>query len=83
MTSRDFAYWLQGYFEITRERGGMTSEQVDLIRKHLAMVFIHEIDPKAGPPGHQQKLDEAHTGAHADPHPTIGGVGPSGAIYRC
>lgn len=67
MTSRDFCYWLQGYLEIAGERPdlrsvGLTSEQTVSIRKHLAMVFVHEIDPSAGPPEHQAKLDAAHDG---------------------
>ncbi len=87
MTSRDFCYWLQGYFEIhnanmpanMREaQGGLTNHQVDMVRKHLALVFVHEIDP-SGPPQEQAKLNEIH-GAAA---PTIGGVGPHGQVYRC
>ena len=53
MTSRDFAYWLQGFFEIRDlepEKGkrGMTTEQIELVRKHLNMVFKHDIDPSFG-----------------------------------
>lgn len=67
MTSRDFAYWLQGFFEITDAGGdpsapkvGLTIAQTEMVRRHLALVFIHEIDPSAGPPEHQAKLDAAH-----------------------
>ena len=78
MTSRDFCYWLQGYFEISgTPLEGFGREQVDAIRRHLGLVFLHEIDPAAGPPAHQAKLNEAHA------PPKIGGVGPGGAIYRC
>lgn len=49
MTSREFCYWLQGHFEIVAENpsttSGLTATQVDIVRKHLAMVFLHEIDP--------------------------------------
>jgi len=71
MTSRDFCYWLQGYFEI-QEAGhppnakvdiGITSERVAVIKKHLALVFAHDIDPSAGPPEHQAKLDHIHHNA--------------------
>lgn len=88
MTSRDFVYWLQGYFEI----GGVTNdtlspEQVNVIRQHLALVFVHEIDPSAGPPEHQAKLNEVHAPKHpadaSKPHPQTGGVGPGGVLYRC
>ncbi len=44
MTSRDFCYWLQGFFELT-DATEITGDQVELIKKHLHMVFEHEIDP--------------------------------------
>lgn len=91
MTSRDFVYWLQGYFEINGQPGTgiLTESQVDCIRKHLAMVFVHEIDPSF-PKCQQLKLGEAHAGDPVvkpfDPHTdstTLGGVGPGGLLYRC
>lgn len=63
MTSRDFCYWLQGFFELRPEGdGGVTAGQAKLIQQHLAMVFIHEIDPSAGGSAHQEKLNDAHPG---------------------
>lgn len=44
MTSRDFCFWLQGYLEIA-PAGPLTQEQVEMVRKHLSLVFVHEIDP--------------------------------------
>jgi hypothetical protein len=80
MQSRDFAYWLQGYFEIVgassnREPDGLTSGQVEMIKKHLAMVFVHEIDPAMGNKDHQAKLNELH-GA-------VGGKPTGPILYRC
>lgn len=83
MQSRDFIYWLQGFFEITdassssnRAPDGLTTGQVEMIKKHLAMVFIHEIDPAMGNKDHQAKLNSAH-----------GAVGqatdPMKVLYRC
>jgi hypothetical protein len=60
MTSRDFCYWLQGYFELGKSPEGLSCAQVEAIKKHLALVFVHEIDPSAGPPEHQAKLDAIH-----------------------
>ena len=65
MTSRDFCYWLQGFFELTAagrhpEDGSLTNVQGDTIRRHLALVFKHEIDPSAGPPEHQAALNAIH-----------------------
>lgn len=57
MTSRDFCYWLQGHFEIGTEET-LSPEQVSLIKKHLAMVFLHEIDPSFGKDN--EALDEIH-----------------------
>lgn len=67
MTSRDFCYWLQGYFElsgVTTEINALplTTGQVNTIRNHLAMVFKHEIDPSFGDKKHQQELTKAHAG---------------------
>ena len=68
MLSRDFCYWLQGFFEIqaqcggqgTPETVGLNAQQVSCIRNHLALVFKHEIDPSMGGPDHQKVLNEIH-----------------------
>lgn len=65
MTSRDFAYWLQGFFEITRagkEPGEISLDetQVEMIERHLALVFTHEIDPSLGTPEHVARLQDIH-----------------------
>ena len=68
MTSRDFAYWLQGFFEINSAKQGgyeITDEQIDVIRNHLNLVFKHEIDPSlnAGKTGEEVKeLQDVHDG---------------------
>lgn len=59
MTSREFCYWLQGLFELG-EPQSLDAKQTDLVKRHLAMVFIHEIDPSAGPPEKQAALTAAH-----------------------
>ena len=38
MNERDFAYWLQGFFEMT-ESETLTKEQVGMIKEHLELVF--------------------------------------------
>ena len=68
MTSRDFAYWLQGFFEISvTDALTMNAEQVTMVRKHLAMVFVHEIDPSMGDKPHQDKLNNLHNDPHNPP----------------
>ena len=49
MTSRDFCYWLQGYFEISGQKE-ISEAQTDMIKRHLALVFKHEIDPSIPDP---------------------------------
>jgi hypothetical protein len=76
MTSRDFCYWLQGYFEISQGTGhdAIDGAQVEIIRKHLALVFKHEIDPSYGDEKHQTELNKIH-----------GEMGPGGRppVFRC
>lgn len=71
MKSRDFAYWLQGFFEIhgagpkrpePHDDMALHGYQVELIRKHLALVFKHEIDPEAGDEKMQEALNAIHSG---------------------
>ena len=44
MNTIDFCFWLQGYFEING-KNDITQEQAEIIKKHLNLVFKHEIDP--------------------------------------
>lgn len=59
MTSRDFAYWLQGYFEISNPET-ISNKETEMIKKHLNLVFKHEIDPSMGNEQHQQELNNIH-----------------------
>lgn len=79
MTSRDFCYWLQGFFEIhaaDQQAIGITEQQVVCIQKHLSLVFVHEIDPSF-PASQQGKLNEIHAGK-----PKIGGSDEN-VVFRC
>ncbi|MDD3412587.1 MAG: hypothetical protein PHY47_01170 [Lachnospiraceae bacterium] len=64
MTSRDFCYWLQCSFELMKAKA-FDEEQTEIIRRHLAMVFIHEIDPSMGNKEHQGKLNSIHSGMNS------------------
>lgn len=59
MRSRDFAYWLQGFFEISGT-DNVTPDQIRNIKKHLNLVFKHEIDPSMGDENHQKELNQIH-----------------------
>lgn len=61
LTSRDFCYWLQGLFELGNPTQ-LDAQQTDLVKRHLAMVFKHEIDPSAGSAAHQKELSNIHGG---------------------
>lgn len=56
MTSREFCYWLQGMFELNGAPS-LDERQTKMIKNHLDMVFIHDIDPSY-PEG--DKLNKAH-----------------------
>jgi len=59
MTSRDFAFWLQGFFEVA-DPVDITITQTEMIKSHLALVFKHEIDPSMGDVKHQDELNLIH-----------------------
>lgn len=56
MTSREFCYWLQGHMELGKDKT-LSEEQVSLIKTHLNIVFVHEIDPSYKD---SAKLNEIH-----------------------
>lgn len=54
----EFCYWLQGLFELSDELS-LSKRQADIIKTHLNMVFVHDIDPSY-PKEQQNKLDYLH-----------------------
>lgn len=65
MTSRDFCYWLQGFFEVSAATE-LSAEQAELVKRHLNMVFKHEIDPSMGDAAHQADLRRIHDGGESE-----------------
>lgn len=62
MKATEFAYWLQGFFEITNPKE-INAEQTEIIKKHLNLVFYHDIDPSySDDPKVQQVMNEIHNG---------------------
>ena len=62
MKTAEFCYWLQGLFELG-EPESLTVKQTELIRRHLALVFQHDIDPSSSDdPEVQEKLQAVHDG---------------------
>ena len=93
MTSRDFCFWLQGLFELQNphELNGL---QTSAVKRHLALVFKHEIDPSMGPEIHQAELNAIHAPSVAvqvAPRPVVsslpgqqfGGIDENGHVLRC
>jgi len=71
MKPSEFCYWLQGFYEISGE-SKMTKEQGDMVKRHLALVFKHELDS----PDPSGELQAIHDGEQS--------VLPEGPIlYRC
>jgi hypothetical protein len=70
MTSRDFCYWLQGFFEVSGATI-LTASQTEAVKNHLSMVFKHEIDPSMGNQEHQNALNHLHN------------QNPDGPTVRC
>jgi hypothetical protein len=67
VTSVQFCFWLQGFFELQHKAGGAPMDltigaaQTRCIEQHLALVFKHEIDPSQGTPEHQAELNAIHS----------------------
>lgn len=66
MTSQNFAYWLQGYFEVAQPKE-IGANETEMIKKHLALVFKHEIDPEMGDEKHQAELNAIHNSINLTP----------------
>lgn len=86
MTSRDFAFWLQGFFEISNTKI-ISAEQTEIIKKHLNLVFYHEIDPSYTPDKDKQnQMNQIHETSGIEIDGTGGhGIFPNEkqTVYRC
>lgn len=74
MTPENFVYWLQGYFELAEPTAGLSAVQTQAIKNHLALVFIHSIDPAATgnltaeeAQATQKVLNDVHNNIHYSP----------------
>ena len=62
MKSTEFVFWLQGLFELT-ETETLNTKQVQIIKNHLKLVFLHEIDPSySDDPTVQKIFQNIHDG---------------------
>lgn len=84
MKSVEFCYWLQGMFELGNPQT-LDATQTDLVKRHLAMVFKHEIDPSYGKAEHQAALSAIHGSGGKPPHVPVAHdhVHPGDVLLRC
>lgn len=62
MTSNQFVFWLQGFFELS-ESNTLSEKQVEVVKNHLKLVFYHEIDPSySSDPKVQEEMQMIHDG---------------------
>lgn len=69
MTSRDFAYWLQGFFEVSRIET-LTKDQTQIIKNHLNLVFKHDIDSQYKPGDGTQEVHDGNSHLIVKPNPS-------------
>lgn len=84
MTSREFCYWVQGLLELG-EPQTLTAKQVAILKKHLNMVFFHEIDPSYEGKEELLEIHNGNVGSQGSPGVT-GGFGNgmvSDGLIKC
>lgn len=69
MTAAEFCYWLQGVFEVGDVKS-LDERQTDLIRRHLDMAFVHDIDKRPSL-DEQAKLNKIHHGPATRPQDVL------------
>lgn len=82
MKAVEFCYWLQGLFELGNPQT-LDAAQTDLIKRHLAMVFKHEIDPSYGKADAQAALSAIHSAKSSHPPIAHDHVHPGDVLIRC
>ena len=72
MRTSEFCYWLQGFFELS-DTEEITKDQLQIIKAHLNLVFVHDLDPKQV----ADKLQQIHDSEITPPSTT------QDVLYRC
>ncbi len=66
MKTTEFCYWLQGFFELS-DSTELSVKQVETIKNHLNLVFVHDIDPSYSKDENvQQNYQKLHDGYFED-----------------
>ena len=87
MKATEFAYFLQGFFELSEANTPLTEKQVQTIKNHLKLVFLYDIDPSySDDPKVQKIFQNIHDGNKpldgVDIKPTPM-VGPNNGLLKC
>ena len=83
MDSKSFVFWLQGFFELSEPNTPLTDKQVEIIKNHLKLVFLHEIDPSySDDPTVQQIFQNIHDGKPALDGVNVLSVKPQGTFHH-
>lgn len=81
LTSRDFVFWLQGLFEVAEPKE-LNEKQTEIIKRHLNLVFFHEIDPSySSDTKVQTEMNLIHGGEEAKVVPINTPVTPAALKY--
>lgn len=75
MKPDQFCYWLQGFFELSDE-DTINEVQIDAIKRHLNLVFVHSLDPESESETSATKWDLQHAHDGNDVH-------NKETLYRC
>ena len=59
MTATNFAYFLQGYLELS-DPDKISASELAKIKGHLRLAFRDDIDPSMGNEEHQTELNDIH-----------------------
>ncbi len=81
MTSENFVYWLQGYFELAKNNEGLTSDQVNIIKEHISLVLENRTESDSA--SAQALLDDIiNTSAIEDFSTKQSKIAPGGVNFK-
>lgn len=79
MKPNEFCYWLMGLFELAKP-AALTPEQTEIIKRHLALVFKHDLDCP-DPTGELQAIHDGKPWPASVPDNAT--TKPPDTLYRC
>lgn len=84
MKASEFAYWLNGFFEIAESNTGLSQRQLEIIKNHLKLVFLYDIDPSYSKDARVQKImQNVHDGKEPMEGVSVEKPKPSQTLIKC